>query len=111
VLAQDPVNEELDETLSRRAKSRVNAQLNYREDRWQAGGNLILVGKRDNSSFDSIVLESYEIANIFTRYNFTPSFSLSAKIENLFDKDYETAADFNTKGRTAYAEFSYTLVK
>jgi vitamin B12 transporter len=111
VLAQNPENTELDETLSRRAKSRVNAQLNYREDRWQAGGNLILVGKRDNSSFDSIVLESYEIANIFTRYNFTPSFSLSAKIENLFDKDYETAADFNTKGRTAYAEFSYTLVK
>jgi len=111
VLAQDPENTELNQTLSRRAKSRINTQLTYREDRWQAGGNLLRVGKRDNSSFDSIVLESYEIANVFARYDFTPSFSLSAKIENLFDKNYETAADFNTKGRTAYAELSYTLVK
>jgi len=111
ILAQDPENTELNETLSRRAKSRVNAQLTYNQDRWQVGGNVLKVGKRDNSSFDSIVLESYEIANIFTRYDFTPSFSLSAKIENLFDKDYETAAGFNTMGRTAYAEISYTLVK
>ena len=111
VLAQNPENTELNETLSRRAKSRINSQLSYNQDRWQAGGNLLFVGKRDNSSFDTIVLDSYEIANIFTRYDFTPSINLSAKIENLFDKDYETAAGFNTKGRTAYAEISYTLVK
>jgi vitamin B12 transporter len=111
VLAQDPENEETDETLSRRAKSRINAQLTYNQDRWQAGGNLLKVGKRDNSSFDTIELESYEIANVFARYHFTPSLNLSAKIENLFDKNYETAAGFNTKGRTAYAELSYTLVK
>ena len=111
VLAQDPENTELNETLSRRAKSRINTRLSYNQDRWQAGGNLLRVGKRDNSSFDSVVLESYEIANVFARYNFTPSFSLSAKIENLFDKDYETAADFNTRGRTAYAELAYSLVK
>jgi len=111
VLAQDPENTELNETLSRRAKSRINSRLTYNQDRWQAGGNLLFVGKRDNSSFDSIVLESYEIANVFARYNFTPALNLSAKIENLFDKDYETAAGFNTRGRTAYAELSYTLVK
>ena len=111
VLAQNPENTELNETLSRRAKSRINTQVTYRQDRWQAGGNLLKVGKRDNSSFDSIVLESYEIANVFARYDFTPTFSLSAKIENLFDKNYETAAGFNTKGRTAYAELAYSLVK
>ena len=111
VLAQNPENTELDETLSRRAKSRINTQVTYRQDRWQAGGNLLRVGKRDNSSFDSIVLESYEIANVFARYDFTPTFSLSAKIENLFDKNYETAAGFSTKGRTAYAELAYSLVK
>jgi len=111
LLAQDPENTELNETLSRRAKSRINTRLTYNQDRWQAGGNLLRVGKRDNSSFDSIELESYEIANVFARYDFTPTLNLSAKIENLFDKNYETAADFNTKGRTAYAELSYTLVK
>ena len=111
VLAQNPENTELGETLSRRAKSRINSQLTYNQDRWQAGGNFLLVGKRDNSSFDTIVLDSYEIANVFMRYDFTSAFSLSAKIENLFDKDYETAAGFNTKDRTAYAELTYSLVK
>jgi len=111
LLAQNPENTELNETLSRRAKNRINTQVSYRQDRWQAGGNLLRVGKRDNSSFDTIVLERYEIANVFARYDITPSFSLSAKIENLFDKNYETAAGFNTKGRTAYAELAYSLVK
>jgi vitamin B12 transporter len=111
LLAQDPENTELNQTLSRRAKSRINTQLTYNQDRWQAGGNLLKVGKRDNSSFDSIVLESYEIANVFARYDFTPTLNLSAKIENLFDKNYETAAGFNTKGRTAYVELAYSLVK
>jgi len=111
VLEQDPENQETNETLSRRAKSRINAQLSYHQDRWQAGGDVTRVGKRDNSSFDSIELSSYEVANIFMRYHFTQSLSLSARIENLFDKNYETAAGFNTKGSTAYAELSYTLVK
>jgi vitamin B12 transporter len=111
VLAQNPENTETNETLSRRAKSRINSQLTYNQDRWQTGGNVMLVGKRDNSSFDTIELDSYKIANVFARYDFTSSINLSAKIENLFDEDYETAAGFNTKGRTAYAEVSYTLVK
>jgi vitamin B12 transporter len=45
------------------------------------------------------------------RYNFTKSLDLFARIENVFDENYETAAGFNTKGSTAYAELSYTLVK
>ena len=111
VLAQNPRNEELNETLSRRAKSRVNAQLRYQQDRWQVGGNLLVVGKRDNSSFDSIELDRYEVVNVFMRYHFTQSLSLFGRIENLFDKNYETAAGFNTKGSTAYAELSYSLVQ
>ena len=111
VLAQNPENEETDETLSRRAKSRINAQLSYHQDRWQAGGDVTRVGKRDDSSFNSIELESYEVANVFMRYHLTKSLDLFARVENLFDKNYETAAGFNTKGRTAYAEISYTLVK
>ncbi len=111
VLAQDPENKETNETLSRRAKNRINAQLRYQQDRWQVGGDVTRVGKRDNSSFDSIELESYEVANVFMRYHLTRSLDLFARVENLFDKNYETAADFNTKGSTAYAELSYTLVK
>ena len=111
VLAQDPENEETNETLSRRAKSRMNARLRYQQDRWQLGGDVTRVGKRDNSSFDSIELDSYNIANVFMRYNFTQSLDLFARIENVFDENYETAAGFNTKGSTAYAELSYTLVK
>jgi vitamin B12 transporter len=111
VLAQDPENEETNETLSRRAKSRMNARLRYQQDRWQLGGDVTRVGKRDNSSFDSVELDSYNIANVFMRYNFTKSLDLFARIENVFDENYETAAGFNTKGSTAYAELSYTLVK
>ena len=68
-----------------------------------------MVGERDNSSFDNIILDQYELVNLFARYRIGKSIDISAKIENLFDEDYETASGFNTKGRTAYIEYSYSF--
>jgi outer membrane cobalamin receptor len=50
-------------------------------------------------------------ANVLMRYHFTRSIYLSGKIKNLFDKNYATAAGFNTRGSTAYAELAYSVVK
>ena len=111
VLSQDPQNKTLDQELARRASSRINVGVDYGEERWQAGGNLTRVGERDNSSFDDIVLEPYELVDLYARYLIARAIDVSVKIENLFDEDYETASGFNTKGRTAYAEFTFTLTE
>ena len=111
MLSQDPENKTTGERLARRASSRINVGLDYRADSWQAGGNLSLVGERDNSSFDAIVLEAYELVDVYARYLITKSIDVSVKIDNLFDEDYETAAGFNTRGRTAYAEFNFALTE
>ncbi len=109
MLSQDPENKTLNETLSRRASSRIKAGADYRAENWQAGGNIVMVGPRDNSSFDSIQLESYQLLNLYGRYQINKSIDVSLKLDNALDEDYETASGFNTAGRTAYAEFSFSL--
>ncbi|MCH7881965.1 MAG: TonB-dependent receptor [Proteobacteria bacterium] len=109
LLSQDPRNKITNEVLSRRSKNRIGINLDYQQASWQAGGNISIVGERDNSSFDSIILDRYELVNVFARYRLDKSANISAKIENLFDEDYETASGFNTRGRTAFIEFSYSF--
>ena len=106
LLSQNPQDITNDTTLLRRAKKRANINVSYQGGTWQAGGNIRFVGKREDIS---TTLDSYELANIFARYRLGKSASVSAKIENLFDEDYETASGFNTKGRTAFLEFSYSF--
>ena len=111
LLLQDPQDVTNDTVLSRRAKKRIGFDLTYRQNTWQVGGHIRLVGERDNSGFDDIILDEYQLVNAFARYQLNKSSEISAKIENLFDEDYETASGFNTLGRTAYIEYSYSFGK
>ena len=109
LLSQNPQDITNNSTLLRRAKKRANIDISYQSGAWQAGGNYSIVGKRED--FGSITLNSYQLVNAYSRYQLNKSVSIAAKIENLFDEDYETVSGYNTKGRTAYIEYSYSFEK
>ena len=92
LLSQDPQDVTNDTVLSRRAKKRLGLDVSYRQNAWRVGGNISLVGERDNSGFDNIILEESQLVNAFTRSQLNKFAEISAKIENLFDEDYETAS-------------------
>lgn len=108
ILAQDPQDKTTGEKLLKRAERRLNLNVARRSERWKTGGSLTHVGPRDD--FGDIELDAYELVNVFVSYRINPSIDLSAKIENLFDEEYETAAGFNTKGRTAFVQLDLELV-
>jgi vitamin B12 transporter len=96
---QNPVDEMNREDLVRRARRFASVSANRSFGGWRIGGEWIASGKRDD--FDS-TLGGYGVVNLSARYDITKSWYISARIDNLFNKDYELAYSYNTPRRGAY---------
>ncbi len=75
------------------------------------GGGLRYVGQRFGNSANTLDLKPYTLVNVYATYDVTPSVSLTARVDNLFDKDYAQWADqfYPTEvilGRPRYLEVS-----
>lgn len=90
--------------LARRPKETANAQLSYA---WPADITTTAAVQYVGSSFDNagntVDLDSYTLVDLRAAWQVTQSLELIARIENLFDETYETAAGYGVMGRTAYA--------
>lgn len=96
---QQPRNDDSGVLLARRAKCRINLQLAYQGHNWRAGLGLQAAGKRRDSDFSNTVLAGYGLVNMQAQWRLAPHWQVQANLHNLFDKDYEQAAGFNTGGR------------
>ena len=50
---------------------------------------------------------SYTLVNVFGRYQFNKHYALSARIENLFDEQYEVARGYNTADLSGFLTLTY----
>lgn len=98
---QNPKNRETGEQLARRAKFFGTVNVSKTFGQWYLGGDLQYTGHRPDGAYDED-LGSYTLVNLNARYNINKNISLYARIENLFDKDYETAYGYNQPDRGAY---------
>lgn len=64
------------------------------------GGTLSHVGKRQVSEFDQIDVPSYTRLDLDASWRVTPRWTLSAALENVFDKDYIASARFASQIQT-----------
>ncbi len=99
---QDPKNLTTGQTLARRAKRSLSANLAWRPHRWEFGVNLLASSKRNDSAFSERTLAGYTLVNLSGRLHLDRRWTLEARVENLFDKDYETAGGFQAQPRIAY---------
>ena len=98
---QNPKNRETGEQLGRRAKFFGTVNVSKTFGQWYLGGDLQYTGHRPDGAYDED-LGSYTLVNLNARYNINKSISLYARIENLFDKEYETVYGYNQPDRGAY---------
>lgn len=110
-LLQDPRNKTLNALLSRRAQSRINAMLGYHQQNWQLSTNASLVSPRDDSSYNDIILPRYELVDLSLGYRFSPHSNLTARLENVFNEQYQTASGFKTQDRYLMLEWSYRFTQ
>lgn len=74
------------------------------------GGDIRFSGKRndiDIVNFTPTRTGSYAVVNLTARFNLTRSVSLAARVENLFDKDYELVQCFNIQRRALFFILAY----
>lgn len=61
----------------------------------------------DRADFGDVRLAGYALVDLNAELRLGRDFTLTARIENLFDRDYQTADGFRMPGRGAYVELRY----
>lgn len=106
-LVQDPTDRSTDTQLLRRAKRSVALKLNRQFGRWNAG--IDLLGSSSRPDFGGARLGGYALVNLSGGLRLNEQTQLRLRVENLLDKDYQTAAGFAQPGASAYLGISYRL--
>lgn len=106
---QDPRDLDADQRLVRRA--RVFGHVAVARDRgpWQWGGSLRFSGdRRDTFNGADRNLPGYGVLDLTAAYTISPRLKLFGRIENVFDRDYETAFGYRQAGRGAFVGLTWT---
>ncbi|QEW07462.1 TonB-dependent receptor plug domain-containing protein [Nitrincola iocasae] len=101
---QDPINREDDSLLLRRAREHGRIDIDYAVSNWGAGATL--EGQSKRYDFGGQRMGGYVLLNTHAHWQLSSDWTLRAKIDNLFDQDYEQALGYHTPGR--YVETSLT---
>lgn len=100
--ALDPRNELNGRQLPRRARHQATLGADYGVGAWRFGASLLRVGSRFDDAGNARPLAAYTTADLHADWQFAKDLSLQAKVNNIADKQYETAYGFNQPGRAFY---------
>ncbi len=93
--------------LARRAKHSAKWNVTYVLDAWRFDISYLYQGKRYDNASNTTELDSYSLVDFATSYYFDNGVTVSGKVANLFDEDYETASGYKTQDRNYYATIAY----
>ncbi len=93
--------------LARRAKETASWIGTFTQDSWDLSLSMVYQGDRYSDYSNNDKLESYSLWNLSTNYYVTSNLTLSGKIDNLFDEEYQTAKDYLTPERGYYLSAAY----
>jgi vitamin B12 transporter len=94
--SQNPKDISAGQTLNRRAKTLGSFSADQSFGKWQLGADLRLSGSRRDGTKH---LGSYEVMDVRARYAFDQQLSAYARIENLFNRNYQTVYGYNQAPR------------
>jgi len=105
----DPVDEETGKLLPRRAREYGSLAVGHAAGRWRVGGEVTASGARfDSAGEDSAKkMHGYSLLNLTVSYLFSRDWSVRARWNNVFDRDYELAQNFNTPGSNVFVALQY----
>ncbi len=106
---------DFDKPLIRRPSNKFFIGLNYEGfNNFVLGAQIKYSGERDDKDFSNytttrVTLPSYTLVNLNASYKLFEYLQLTARIENLFNKEYEEVLYYGTLGRTFYAGININL--
>ena len=99
---QSPRDEQTDRLLVRRANRHANLNLAYSLGDWRFGAEMVASSNRYNDPNNKLSMGGYSIINFTTQYKVNSDWSVQARANNVFDKNYALALDGNP-ATTGYA--------
>ncbi len=107
---QNPRDVQTGQTLLRRAKDFSSAGVTRQLGALKVGGEWQHSGERadsDINTFARTTLAAYDVVNLTASYALNKRLDLSARVDNLFNRDYMLAHGYNTLGRTVFVGLNY----
>jgi len=99
---QEPRDLETDKLLARRARYHGTVGADWQVAGWTLGAEVQASGRRYDNAANTAVLGGYTLLNLSASTQLTPEWTLSARVDNAGDKNYQLAGGYATAGRTAY---------
>ena len=97
-----------DTRLVRRARIFGHVTLSRARGPWQWGGNLRFSGDRaDRLSGEPRTLHGYGVLDLTAAYTISTRLKVFGRIENVFDREYQTAFGYQQAGRGAFVGLTW----
>lgn len=106
---QDPKDLDTGKELARRARRHVNFGADTHAAGWQLGAELQASGKRFDDVANKSELSGYAVVNLSASTQISRAVTLTARVDNLADADYQLARTYATAGRTYYLGLKWAL--
>ncbi|NJS37082.1 MAG: TonB-dependent receptor [Brachymonas sp.] len=97
--SQHPKDVGTGQSLNRRAKTLAALSVDHTMGAWDWGGDLRMSGSRRDGAKQ---LPAYELLDLRMRYRFDPQWSAFARIENVFNRSYQTVSGYNQAPRGVF---------
>lgn len=87
-----PRDRDSGDDLSRRPRRSLGAQLDYRQEQYRLGAELIAKSRSDNSNYDNIVIPGHAVLNLHGSLRLDATARVGLRLDNVTDKTYGLAA-------------------
>ena len=106
---QDPVDEETGKLLPRRAREYGSVAAGKAAGRWRFGAEVTASGARFDSADEDPAkkMHGYALVNLTASYTLSQEWLLRARWNNVFNREYELAQNFNTPGSNVFVALQY----
>ncbi|WP_019024689.1 MULTISPECIES: TonB-dependent receptor domain-containing protein [unclassified Thioalkalivibrio] len=103
----DAEDRETGNELQRRSPVTARVDLDRKFQRFSMGGSVIAKSRSYNDANNDERLSGYGLLNLRASYQIAPEWQIQVTVNNVFDKDYETARGYNQPGRAAFVKLRY----
>lgn len=106
---QNPTDDATGLWLARRSHKHASLWLGHTFGALEIGGEIIASGKRFDDAANTRKLDGYALLNLTASYALNPDWTLSARANNVLDKQYTLATQFGTPFNTPDANVFVSL--
>lgn len=104
----DPKNAQTDKLLPRRAHQHGKLRAETTVAQWTLGAQVLLSGKRLDTASSPKTMGGYAVWGLDAQRQLSPQWKLILRADNLMDKFYQTALNYDSAPRTVFVGLRWT---